>query len=156
MHGENVTEQSAPRRDSNRPVQEGQPLRITMDDVTEANQLSLGCPICASPVERNAQDPGLVPVICTECGTLYHRACWEANGGTCAVLGCDCRKYRPYGEAMGPVLTIRRSDIDRVPPGYRNQQLKRAERRRGPASEPNKPSSFWRTLFRRILDALNG
>ena len=39
-------------RDSDRPVQEGQPLRITMDDITEANQLSLGCPICASPVER--------------------------------------------------------------------------------------------------------
>jgi hypothetical protein len=156
MNGETVSEQSASQRDSShRPVEESRPLRITMDDVTEANQLSLGCPICASPVERNAQADGQAPVICTECGTLYHRACWEANGGVCAVLGCSCNSYRPYGEAMGPVLTIRRSDLDRVPPGYRNQQLKRAEKRGTRPRQPQKPS-FWRTLFRRIIDALGG
>ena len=133
-----------------RPVSEGEPIRITLDDVTQANQLSLNCPICASPVERNVPTTGAAPVICTECGTLYHRACWESTGAKCAMIGCSSTSMRLYGEAMGPVLTIRRSDLDKVPPGYRNKQLKAQEVRR---SQPQKSATFWERLFRRILDA---
>lgn len=134
-----------------RPI-EAEPIRITLDDVTQANQLSLNCPICASPVERNVPNTSAAPVVCTECGTLYHRACWESNGGKCAMIGCDSTGMRLYGEAMGPVLTIRRSDLDRVPPGYRNKRLKAHEVRRS-QGQPEKPRSFWNRLFRRILDS---
>ena len=55
-------------------------IHITVEDINEANRLSLHCPICASAVENHAEHEALTPVVCTSCGTLYHKACWGAKG----------------------------------------------------------------------------
>ncbi len=78
---------------------EGDLIKITFDDIDGANQLSLACPICAGAVNRYENELELHPVVCTDCATLYHRLCWQRNGGRCAVLGCNSTKARAYGQA---------------------------------------------------------
>lgn len=73
------------------------PIKITLDDVEEANKLSLACPICSSPVYRTYDTPDMMPVECVSCGAIYHKACWEMGGGVCAMVGCEETKYKPYG-----------------------------------------------------------
>ncbi len=134
-------------------MQEDPPLRITLEDIQEANRLSLACPICSDAVQNHVAQSGLWPVICRECGTLYHRVCWDNNGGHCAVLGCDSHNSVPFGQDLGPTLVIRRSDIPREsPPAYRNRtkRLKAAEQAR------TRSGSFWQTLLRRIWRAFGG
>jgi hypothetical protein len=137
--------------------QENAPIRITDQDIAEANQLSLHCPICAGPVEAHAEEPALEPVVCTKCGTLYHRACWEQNGGKCAVLGCDHTEARRHGVNLGPVLKIQASDVpsDAQVDRMQRQRLKSAEKsgQRQVASKPAPPPSFWARLYQRILKA---
>ena len=130
----------------------GQPIKITDTDIAEANRLSLSCPICAGPVEKNVDDSSLSPVVCLQCGTLYHKACWEQHNGKCAVLGCEHKEARAYGTDIGPLLKIRYSDLPKhvpVTPSYngRTQQLKEQEKQR------QKETGFWNTLFDRILRA---
>ena len=74
-------------------------IKITFDDIDGANQLSLACPICAGPVNRFVSELEMQPVVCIDCGTLYHRYCWQRNGGKCAVLGCNSARARAYGQA---------------------------------------------------------
>ena len=89
-------------------------IQITPDDISQANQLSLNCPICAGPVENHVESAPLTPIVCAHCGTLYHQACWEQNGGRCAILGCNSVAYKRYGVLdLGPVLTVHSSDIPR-------------------------------------------
>ena len=125
-------------------------LRITEDDVVEANQLSLACPICAGPVENGATERELAPVVCVECNTLYHHVCWGNNGGKCAILGCNSVQCQPYG-VQEPMLTI---NLDEVPStvevSKRNQRLKRIEqgrRRTQPQSQPTPQPGFWRRVL---------
>lgn len=130
----------------------GQPIQITETDIAEANRLSLSCPICAGAVEKYVMDVSLSPVVCLQCGTLYHKACWEQHNGKCAVLGCEHKEARPYGTDVGPRLTIRYSDIPKhVPPtpsyNGRTQQLKEQEKQR------QREEGFWNNLFGRILRA---
>lgn len=133
--------------------EESELLRITEEDVVEANQLSLACPICASPVENGVTVRELAPVVCVDCNTLYHHTCWGNNGGKCAILGCNCVQYQPYG-VQETMLTI---NLDEVPSeaevSKRNKRLKRIEKNRQRA-EPQPPPqpSFWR----RILNILFG
>lgn len=133
-------------------------LRITTEDIEEANRLSLNCPICAGPVEKHADRSEMAAVYCTSCQTLYHHICWEQNGGTCAVLGCESKSYKRYGVFdLGPALTIDRKDISRqaparpVFPNGQTGRLKRQERRleRGGAG-----GSFWRNVWRNLLRAI--
>ena len=91
--------------------QENPFLRITGDDITEANQLSLHCPICAGAVEKNLDGEALIPVVCASCGTLYHKTCWEQSGGKCAILGCGHDTYHVYGRDLGPALKLNYDDI---------------------------------------------
>lgn len=133
-------------------------IRITPEDVSEANQLSLHCPICASAVEQHTSREEMVAVFCTACETLYHRACWDQNGGKCAVLGCAGTTYRRYGVVdLGPVLTVRRGDIPReapatyVPSNGRTRRLKEDERR---LQRELKRRSFFRDLWRGLLRAI--
>jgi len=92
------------------------PITITQADIVDANRLSLHCPICAGAVEQHIDGVDVAPVICTDCGTLYHLACWEQNGGNCAILGCESQTYRRHGVLdLGPVMTISRRDIQRAP-----------------------------------------
>ena len=130
-------------------------LRITEEDVAEANRLSLGCPICASPVERSADRAELSPVICSQCETLYHQACWERNGGKCAMLGCGHSNCRPYGQEVGPRLTIRKSDLPREAPRHspngRTKQLKMEQKRE---VERLRRSSFWQRVWKWLLDQI--
>lgn len=136
--------------------QENAFIRITADDIKEANQLSLHCPICAGPVENNVDEPELQPVLCTKCGTLYHRACWEGNGGKCAVLGCDHTEARRYGINLGPVMTIKANEVptDAQVDRMQRQRLKSAEKVPGRVSPKQEPTpGFWARLYRRILDA---
>lgn len=86
-------------------------IQITTDDITEANQLSLHCPICASAVENYVETNALRPVFCGNCKTLYHRACWEQSGGKCAILGCDHTEYIQYGQDSSPALKISYTDL---------------------------------------------
>jgi hypothetical protein len=131
-------------------------IRITEDDIVEATRLSLSCPICAGAVERFADGAALEPVYCTHCQTLYHRNCWEQNGGKCAILGCGHRESRPYGPDLGPVLKIGYADIPKHPPrpvaspNGRQEDLKAQQRRRqGQAGR-----DFWQGLVRRLLRAI--
>ena len=130
-----------------------QPIQITETDIAEANRLSLSCPICAGAVEKNVEDVSLTPVVCLQCGTLYHKACWEQHSGKCAVLGCEHKEARPYGTDVAPRLTINYSDLPKhVPsrPSYngRTKQLKELEKQR------QRESGFWNTLFDRIRRAV--
>jgi hypothetical protein len=131
---------------------------ITAQDVVEANQLSLHCPICAGAVEQNAAQAEMTAVYCTACETLYHKACWDRNGSKCAVLGCSGTSYRPFGTVdLGPVLTVGRADIPRdmptrrVAPNGRTRRLKEDERR---LQRELKRRSFIRDLWHSLLRAI--
>jgi hypothetical protein len=138
------------------PATESELVRVTAEDISAANQLSLSCPICAGAVERHAADSALAPVFCLHCQTLYHQTCWDQNGSKCAVLGCNHREARPYGAELGPVLKIGYGDIPRVAPppprapNGRVKELKRQERRR---QQEAAQRDFWNSLLRRILRA---
>lgn len=136
----------------------GDLLRITADDIAEANRLSLNCPICAGAVEKHTRAAGMAPVFCTECQTLYHEACWEQNGGKCAILGCESTTYRRHGAVdLGPVLTIEQKDIPRVAPrpgpslNGRTKRLKQDEQR---MHREVRGRSFLRNLFESLLRAI--
>ena len=110
--------------------QENPFIRITDSDITEANKLSLHCPICAGAVEKNVDGEALVPVVCASCGTLYHRACWEQSGGKCAILGCGHDTYHIYGRDLGPALKLSYEDISHPSPnGRRPASGSRRDRR---------------------------
>ena len=126
---------------------EGEFIRITFDDVEEANQLSLSCPICVGPVENHASQRGEQPVVCADCGTLYHRACWQQAGGKCGILGCSSTKIRPYG-AQEEVMTISISDVPSdAQVQARNKRLKRIEQARRDSQPQSAPSSQPQTGF---------
>lgn len=133
-------------------------LRITANDIEEANRLSLNCPICAGPVEKHADRPQMAAVYCTACQTLYHEICWEQNGGTCAVLGCENDTYKRHGVFdLGPALTIDRRDIAREAastPGFPNGQTRRLKRQEKQRREAGAGRSFWRDLWRNLLQAI--
>ncbi len=134
---------------------ENDPLTISNEDIAQANQLSLNCPICASAVEKNVDGAALTPVICRQCGTLYHKACWEQSGGKCAILGCGHTEFRVYGQDLGPVMRITYSDLPKERPrpvasnGY-EKRLKAEEQRR----QQDRKRSFWAVLFERLLRAI--
>lgn len=115
--------------------QELPPIQITFDDIQKANQLSLHCPICAGPVERNVNEVELTPVICTKCGTLYHKACWQQNGNKCAILGCGSTEFRVHGQQVKPELKIGYDDVRKVAangrysPKAQNKELKHEQQR---------------------------
>ena len=130
-------------------------IHITDEDIAEANRLSLSCPICAGSVENNVETAAQTPVVCSRCQTLYHEACWEQNGGKCAILGCGHKESYPYGTELGPRLVINYSDIPkRVPaapsPNGRFKELKRQQRRL--QKEADKRGG-WSNIFDRILKA---
>lgn len=132
-------------------------IRITPEDIAEANQLSLNCPICAGAVEKHTGRAEAAPVFCVECETLYHYACWEQNGGVCAVLGCEGAAYKRYGVIdLEPALRIEPQDIPRqVPepvfsPNGRTKRLKEDERLKGQI----RVGSFWRNLWHNLLQAI--
>ena len=133
------------------------PIKISAEDIAEANRLSLSCPICASAVEKNVDSRALVPVVCSNCHTLYHRTCWEQNGGKCATLGCEHKECYTYGAEMGPLLKIGYSDLPRhVPrrapsPNGRSERLKAEEKRR---QREEQRREFWSNLFDRIRRAI--
>ncbi|HFQ94405.1 MAG TPA: hypothetical protein ENK32_10375 [Anaerolineae bacterium] len=137
--------------------QELPPISITEDDIKEANQLSLHCPICANPVEKFAEDPDLRPVVCTECGTLYHKACREQSGDKCAVLGCESETFYAYGMRADPVITIKHSDLKpgvngRSPrPQRAAKRLKNEQRRQ--VEQLRRPGLLQR-LFQWLLDQI--
>ena len=139
---------------------EENPITITLEDVSEANRLSLHCPICAGPVEQFSDGVAFRPVICIECDTLYHEACWQQNGGKCAILGCESRTYRIHGALdLGPTLVINKTDIAIAPPpravprtaNNREEQLKRNEKR---MQREVRRRFFWRGLFESLLRAI--
>lgn len=137
--------------------QELPPITITDTDINEANQLSLHCPICANPVENNIMDRALQPVVCRQCGTLYHKTCWEQGGGKCAVLGCAHTEYRVYGTQMRPVLKVEYKDIPKPPVNGRppitptTKQLKEQQRRQ--VEQLRRPSLLQR-LWQWLLDQI--
>lgn len=137
-------------------MSENEPIHITDEDIAEANRLSLSCPICASAVEKNISNESLKPVLCANCQTLYHRTCWEQNGGKCATLGCGHEECYPYGTELGPRLTINYSDLPKhlpkpaVSPNGRSKELKAREKR---LQKEAMRREFWRNLYDRILRA---
>lgn len=133
-------------------------IRITPEDVSEANRLSLHCPICAGAVEKHVSRHEMVAVYCTDCETLYHQACWNQNGSKCAVLGCSGKTCRTFGVVdLGPVLTVSRSEIPReaprptVTPNGRTRRLKEDERR---LQRELKRRGFLRDLWYGLLRAI--
>ncbi len=133
---------------------EQSPIRITEHDISEANQLSLSCPICGNAVENNTDGAALVPVVCDKCGTLYHRACWEGSGGKCAVLGCGSDKFHVFGQNTGPVLKVRYTDLPtpstngRVSPSAQTRRLKEEQRRQ--VQRMTLFQRFWKWLLDQI------
>ena len=131
-------------------------IKITVEDISEANRLSLSCPICASAVENNVDNISLRPVVCANCQTLYHRTCWEQNGNKCATLGCEHEKSYPYGTELGPRLTISYSDLPKHVPAApsangRSTALKEQEKRRQRETDRRE---FWQRLYNRIRRAI--
>jgi len=135
--------------------QELPPITITPDDIQEANQLSLHCPICANPVENHVPDQELRPVVCEKCGTLYHKSCWELNGGKCAVLGCGHEKYFLYGQPRGDVLRVKYTDLPAPSangrPSRQTKKLKEEQKRQ---VEQLRRPSLLRRLFQWLLDQI--
>ncbi len=136
--------------------QELPPIQITSDDISEANRLSLHCPICAGAVENNVDLDALTPVVCTSCGTLYHKACWGQNGGTCAMLGCENDKFRLFGQQIVPTLKVDYKDLGRSRvngrgPNNRTRRLKEEQRRQ--VEQLRQPSLLQR-LFKWLLDQI--
>lgn len=135
--------------------QELPPISITEEDVKEANQLSLHCPICANPVENNVTEADLQAVLCRQCGTLYHKICWQQGGGKCAVLGCDHDQYRIYGTQVRPILRVDYKDIQPSPNGRvlspSTKQLKHEQRRQ--VEQLRRPTLLQR-LWQWLLDQI--
>lgn len=136
--------------------QELPPISITEEDIKTANQLSLHCPICANPVENNTKEADLQPILCRQCGTLYHKACWEQAGGKCAVLGCGHSEYRVYGTQMRPVLKVDYKDLPAPGangrgPSRSTKQLKHEQRRQ--VERMREPGLFQR-LWQWLLDQI--
>ncbi len=130
-------------------------IQITTDDISEANSLSLNCPICASAVEANTGVEALIPVICAKCGTLYHRACWQQGGGKCAILGCGHDKYKVHGLDERPILTIKYTDIKSTPNGAVSNQTKRLkEQQKREVEELRRPGSLLRRFFQWLLNQI--
>jgi hypothetical protein len=132
-------------------------IKITSDDIAEANRLSLSCPICAGAVENHAGSQALAPVVCAKCQTLYHHTCWQQNGSKCAVLGCEHDESYPYGTEVGPRLTIKYSDLPKhAPRTYRspNGRFKELKEQQKRLQEDAKSGVFWRNLFERIRQAI--
>ena len=129
-------------------------IRITDNDISEANQLSLSCPICGSAVEDHVDGAALVPVICDQCGTLYHRACWERSGGKCAVLGCGSTKFHVHGMDTRPVLKVKYTDLPphsangQTAPSAQTRRLKEEQRRQ--VRNMTLFERFWRWLLDQI------
>jgi hypothetical protein len=136
---------------------EDEVIKITAEDIADANRLSLSCPICASAVEDNAGSTALSPVVCANCQTLYHQTCWERNGGKCATLGCGHTESYAHGSNLGPRLKIEYTDLPKhaprpaFSPNGRSKKLKAQERRE---HEREAQREFWSGLFRRILRAV--
>ena len=132
-------------------------IRITGDDINQANQLSLQCPICGNAVEDHVDGPALVPVVCDNCGTLYHKACWEQSGGKCAVLGCGHDKFHVYGHNNAPVLKVKYTDLPapsangQVPTSQQTRKIKDEQRRQ--VEQMQKPG-FWQRVWQWLLDQI--
>ena len=137
--------------------QEGEFLRITADDINEANKLSLHCPICASPVYRDESNAEMAPVECVDCEAIYHKACWEMAGGTCAIIGCDCKKCRPFGTGVSQPVALNMNDVPRInaaPNAPNNNRYKAQERQMQREMQGGLFRRFFEWLLRqiRILD----
>ena len=135
--------------------QENPPLRITEHDISEANQLSLSCPICGNAVENHTDGAALVPVVCDKCGTLYHRACWQQSGGKCAVLGCGSDKFHIYGMDTRPVLKVKYTDLPAPSgnggaPGPSAQTRRLKEEQRRQVQRMTLFQRFWKWLLDQI------
>ncbi len=131
-------------------------IQITEDDINEANRLSLHCPICADAVESNRDGVAYLPVVCDNCGTLYHKACWEQSGGKCAVLGCEHDVYHIHGQNLAPALKVEYRDIKEPAkngrgPSQRTKRLKYEQQRQ--VEQLNRPSllqRLWQWLLNQI------
>lgn len=131
-------------------------LRITAEDIAEANQLSLHCPICASAVENNVDGEAMRPIICAKCGTLYHKICWEQSGGKCAILGCEHDTYHIHGQNLGPALKVDYRDLKPPSPngGKSSRQTRRLkDEQRRQVEELRRPSLLQR-LWQWLLDQI--
>lgn len=131
-------------------------VRISLEDIAEANRLSLHCPMCAGAVEDNVEDDALKPVLCAQCKTLYHKACWEQGGGKCAVLGCDHDSYIVYGMHRKPILRVSYADLPQPSPNgdrpqRHNKRLKAEQRRQ--VEQLRRPSLLQR-IWRWLLDQI--
>lgn len=139
--------------------QENPFIRITENDITEANRLSLHCPICAGAVEKNLDGDALRPVVCASCGTLYHKTCWEQSGGTCAILGCGHDTYRLYGHDLGPALKLNYDEIPqpsangREPGSLSRRQKRLKEEQRRQVEALRRPGLLQR-FFKWLLDQI--
>lgn len=132
-------------------------LRITDSDVEEANQLSLACPICVGAVENGTESFDRQPVVCDDCDTLYHRACWDQNGGKCAILGCSCTQVHAYGIAAD-LIRISIGDVpSELEVNRQNKRIKSVERaqmrRLGQPVQSPQSAGFWQGLFSNIAKA---
>lgn len=136
---------------------EAPPIHISLDDIAEANMLSLHCPICAGPVENYVNEPALQPVICGQCGTLYHKICWEQKGGKCAILGCEHNQYRIYGTQADPVLVIQHRDLPRDARPSNNgisPSTKRLKQEQQQAFREIQQRGFWSLFWDWLLRAI--
>lgn len=134
-------------------------ILITDDDISEANRLSLHCPLCAGAVENNVDEAAVRPVVCSKCGTLYHRACWEQSGGKCAILGCECTESYVYGRNRDPALKITYSDLPLPTANGRSTsspsaQTKRLKAQQAQEVERLRKPGFFQRLWQWLLDQI--
>ena len=134
---------------------ENYPLRITNQDIADANRLSLSCPICASAVEKNPELLPMTPVVCAMCKTLYHRVCWEQNDNSCATLGCAHERCYEIGAVEGPLLKVRYSDLPtHIPQKEYSPNGRFKEKAKEKLGYGGLSDGFWGNLLVRIMRAV--
>lgn len=129
---------------------EGEPIKITLDDVEEANQLSLACPMCAGPVYRAFDEAAMAPVECASCETAYHKACWDSVGAKCAMVGCDCTRVRAYDSPAPGGVVINQTDFRQRGPVITEDLKRQQQEMRRQLESGSLLGRFLRWLIRQI------
>ena len=129
---------------------EGEPIKITLDDIEQANQLSEACPVCFGPVYRTYESIDLKPVECAACETVYHKACWDHAGGKCAMVGCDSTRVRSYDSQSTGGVVINQTDFRERGPEITEELKRQQQEMRRQLESGSLLGRFLRWLIRQI------
>lgn len=132
------------------PEIEGEPIKITIDDIDQADKLSDACPICVGSVHRAYEHRELKPVECAACETVYHKACWDQAGGKCAMIGCESTRVRAYDSQSAGGVVINQTDFRERGPAVTEDLKRQQQEMRRQLESGSLLGRFLRWLIRQI------